>query len=112
QPAARRRKDVSAIGRAHYAVVVAEVEFDLLGERVTLGEADVDWLLERARPQVGSSSALGELATMLALVRSGTPRRGPVVLQRADSRALRTLLLDHAPPSVGLERLRALLRMH
>lgn len=91
---------------------VAGIEFDLHGERVTLDEGDLDWLLEQARPHVGSSSALGELATMLALVRRGTrPRRGPVVLQRADRRALRSMLLEHAPPSAGLERLRALLRL-
>ena len=89
---------------------MAGIEFDLYGERVSLDEGDLDWLLEQAKPRTGSSSALGELVTILELSRTGTrPKRGPVVLHRADSRALRTLLLDHAPPSAGLERLRALL---
>jgi hypothetical protein len=100
---------VSVVGRA-YAVDMPGVEFDLHGERVSLDEGDLNWLLEQAKPRTGSSSALGELVTMLELSRGGPrPKRGPVVLQRADSRALRTLLLDHAPPSACLERLRALL---
>jgi hypothetical protein len=89
---------------------VSGVEFDLAGERVELGDQEVEWLLTRALRAAGSSAAAGELATMLAELRgSGRRRRGPIALQRGERRALRALLAAADPPGPGLERLQLLL---
>ena len=86
------------------------VEFDLAGERVELGDQEVEWLLTQALLVAGSSAAAAELATMLAGVRgSGRRRRGPIVLQRGERRAVRALLAAGDPLGPGLERLRLLL---
>ena len=85
-------------------------EFDLAGERVELGDQELEWLLTRALRAAGSSAAATELATMLAEARgSGRRRRGPIVLQRGERRAIRALLATRDPLRPGLERLRLLL---
>jgi hypothetical protein len=89
---------------------VSGIEFDLAGERVELGDQELEWLLRRARGAAGSSAAAAELATMLAELRgSGRRRRGPIVLQRGERRALRALVAAGDPPGPRLERLRLLL---
>ncbi len=86
------------------------VEFDLAGERVRLGEAEVEWLRARALRAAGSSAAAAGLATLLAEGGGGGRwRRGPIVLQRGEQRALRALLAAGAARGPGLKRLRLLL---
>jgi hypothetical protein len=65
------------------------IEFDLNGRKLALEETVVRELRERALAGAGSSSALNDLAVILARALS---EQKPVTLRRAESRALERLL--------------------
>ena len=67
----------------------AMIEFDLNGRKLALEETVVRELRERALAGAGSSSALNDLAVILARALS---EQKPVTLRRAESRALERLL--------------------
>ncbi len=65
------------------------IEFDLNGRKLALDEAVVEELRGRALARAGSSSTLNDLAVILTRALS---EQKPVMLRRAESRALDRLL--------------------
>lgn len=74
------------------------IEFDLNGRKVVLDEAVVRDLGAKAAAGAGSSSTLNDLAFIL---KRAINEGKPVVLQRAEARALQRLLdeMPHSPTS-------------
>jgi hypothetical protein len=87
------------------------VEFDLIGNAVTLTDSDARLLLTAAEADSGSSIGSRDLATRLnAMTALETPtRRRRLVFTRPESRALQRLIQTQIEPTHELQDLRTAL---
>ena len=86
------------------------VEFDLIGNPVTLTESDARLLLTAAEAGSGMSIGSRDLATRLkALIDPATVTRRRLVFTRPESRALQRVIQTQIEPTNELHDLRATL---